>query len=68
MIERPVAAGEIGKRLCELSSGGIGLRVYRDGKALGFREQESEPLREWDLVVEIVPTEASLASEAAAVI
>jgi len=68
LIERPVAAGEIGKRLCELASGGIGLRVYRDGKALGFREQESDPLREGDLVVEIVPTEASLASEAAAVI
>lgn len=57
LVERPIAADEIGKRLCDLTSGGIGLRIYRSGEVLAFQEQETTALREGDVVVEIVPTE-----------
>lgn len=67
LIERPVRAAEIGKRLSELASGGIGLRIYRGGVALGFHEQETATLGEGDVVVEILPTEKA-ATDAAAVI
>ena len=67
LVERAVGAAEIGKRLHELASGGIALRVYRGGVALGFHAHETTTLREGDVVVEIVPTEEA-ATEAAAVI
>lgn len=62
LVERPVAMDEIGRRLCDLASGGIGLRICRDGAVLGFHEQEAALLREGDVVVEVVPTENAAAA------
>jgi voltage-gated potassium channel len=56
LVERPVAAEEIGKPLSELSSGGRGLRVYRGGKAIGFWEDGACRLETGDQIVEIAPT------------
>jgi len=56
LIERPVLPEEIGRPLNELASGGKGLRIYRDGKALGFWEDETATLAPGDIVVEIRPT------------
>lgn len=57
LIERPVRADEIGKPLSALSTGGRGLRIYRNGGACGFWEDEAGALQEGDIVVEIRPTE-----------
>ena len=57
LIEREVTQEECGFSIHDLKTGGRGLRVYRDGNALGFWEQECENLRPGDIVVEIVPTE-----------
>jgi len=59
LVERPVAAAEIGKSLAHLASGGNGLRIYRDGATYGFWEKEAKKLRAGDVVVEILPTAAS---------
>jgi len=59
LIERPVRPEEIGKPLNQLASGGMGLRVYRDGEARGFWEPQARMLQAGDIVVEILPTEAS---------
>ena len=56
LVERKVTAAECGKAISQLDTGGRGLRIYRDGKALGFWETACESLREGDVVVEIVPT------------
>ena len=56
LIERVVSEGECGKAISELDSGGRGLRVYRNGRALGFWEEECQNLQKGDVVVEIVPT------------
>ena len=56
LVERPVTAEECGCNIFDLKTGGRGLRIYRDGKALGFWEDECKNLREGDIVVEIVPT------------
>ncbi len=50
-------ASEVGRRLCDLASGGVGLRIYRGDAMIGFWEgDDATLLREGDLVVEIVPT------------
>lgn len=59
LVERPVAAAEIGRSLGSLASGGQGLRVYRGGQAYGFWEEEARSLQPGDTVVEILPTEAT---------
>ena len=59
LVERPVAPAEVGKPLSELASGGIGLRIYRGGEALGFWENDKTTLQPGDVVVEIVPTEVA---------
>lgn len=59
LIERPVLPEEIGRSLGELGTKGQGLRVYRDGVALGFWQPEVRILREGDTIVEILPTEES---------
>jgi voltage-gated potassium channel len=59
LVERPVAAEEIGKPLSDLVNGGLGLRIYRSGVAYGFWEDESKALAAGDIVVEILPTAAS---------
>ncbi len=57
LVERPVVASEVGARLCDLASGGLGLRIYRDDAMIGFWEGDAATtLREGDVVVEIVPT------------
>jgi voltage-gated potassium channel len=56
LVERPVRPEEIGKPLADLATGGMGLRVYRDGAAIGFWEPAARALQEGDMVVEILPT------------
>lgn len=59
LVERIVKPEEIGRTLDQLATGGIGLRIYRDGEALGFWEADKTTLREGDCVVEIIPTNGS---------
>lgn len=56
LVERAVTPEEVGQPLGKITSGGVGLRIYRDGEALGFWEVAQAPLRSGDIVVEIVPT------------
>lgn len=56
LVERPVLPEEVGLSLHELATGGIGLRLYRDGGACGFWELEAKQLQEGDIVVEVRPT------------
>ncbi|MXP41802.1 potassium transporter TrkA [Altererythrobacter soli] len=59
LVERPVRPEEIGKSLGELSSGGKGLRIYRNGGACGFWEHEASELQEGDVIVEIRPSDTA---------
>ncbi|MCX9147796.1 potassium channel family protein [Erythrobacter sp. WG] len=59
LVEREVTAQECGRPITDLTSGGQGLRVYRNGRAIGFWEDECQVLRPGDVVVEIVPTAGS---------
>lgn len=56
LVEREVTEDECGRPISELQSGGRGLRIYRNGQALGFWEQACQNLQPGDVVVEIVPT------------
>ncbi len=56
LVERVVTAAECGQPITDLKSGGQGLRVYRNGRAIGFWEDECKILQPGDVVVEIVPT------------
>ena len=56
LVEREVTEAECGKSIRELESGGTGLRVYRNGRAIGFWEDDCQMLQPSDVVVEIVPT------------
>jgi voltage-gated potassium channel len=56
LVERVVSAAECGRPITELKSGGQGLRVYRNGRAIGFWEDECKTLQPGDVLVEIVPT------------
>ena len=47
---------QTGGEITELTTGGRGLRVYRDGRVIGFWEDECQSLQAGDVVVEIVPT------------
>ncbi|MBA4044032.1 MAG: potassium transporter TrkA, partial [Erythrobacter sp.] len=64
LVERVVGAEECGKPITDLKSGGQGLRVYRNGRAIGFWEDECQMLQPGDVVVEIVPTAGSEADKA----
>ena len=55
LSEREVLAAECGCSLAEISSG-LGVRVYRDGRPIGFWEEEARSLRPGDTIVEIIPT------------
>ncbi len=59
LVQRVVSEGECGCSLGELKSGGRGLRVYRNGRAIGFWEDECQTLQAGDVIVEIVPTATS---------
>ncbi|MCV0382673.1 MAG: potassium channel family protein [Erythrobacter sp.] len=56
LVEREVTPEECGKSIQQLATGGRGLRVYRNGQALGFWESECEALLPGDVIVEIIPT------------
>jgi voltage-gated potassium channel len=56
LIERRVEPSEVGKPLAALATGGIGLRIYREGVAHGFWETDASALQAGDTIVEIQPT------------
>jgi voltage-gated potassium channel len=56
LLERPAKPDEIGRPLDQLASGGKGLRIYRDGVAIGFWEPAAREIRAGDMIVEIMPT------------
>ena len=62
LVERVVGPEECGRSLDSLTSGGRGVRVYRNGRAIGFWEAECQSLQPGDVVVEIVPTVPSESS------
>ncbi|MFN4037733.1 MAG: potassium channel family protein [Erythrobacter sp.] len=62
LVQRVVSEAECGCSLADLKSGGRGLRVYRNGRAIGFWEDECETLQAGDVIVEIVPTSGSESS------
>ena len=55
LVEREITTDEIGRPLDEIGSGGRGLRIYRDGVAIGFWEEAARALLPGDIVVEIKP-------------
>ncbi|KPP91206.1 TrkA family potassium uptake protein [Erythrobacter sp. HL-111] len=57
LVERVIDEEECGRPITDLASGGKGLRIYRNGRAIGYWEEECENLQKGDVVVEIVPTE-----------
>ena len=57
LVERVVSEAECGRSISDLSSKGAGLRVYRNGRAIGFWEPECQRLEAGDVVAEIVPAE-----------
>lgn len=57
LVERVIDEEECGRPISDLDSGGRGLRVYRNGRAIGYWEEEGQSLQKGDIVVEIVPTE-----------
>ena len=59
LAERDARPEEYGKALAEIATG-LGVRIYRDGKPIGFWEPAARELRAGDRVIEIV---ASLAAE-----
>ncbi|WP_336927241.1 potassium channel family protein [Alteraurantiacibacter palmitatis] len=59
LVERAVAPDEVGKPLSQLKSGGRGLRIYRQGQAIGFWEDAACALQAGDIVVEILPTDTT---------
>ncbi len=56
LVEREITEEEDGITLADLKTGGRGLRVYRDGQALGFWEDACQTLKTGDILVEIIPT------------
>ena len=55
LVERQVRPDEIGKALKDLS-GGLGLRIIRDGTAYGFWRPQVQKLEAGDTIMEIQPT------------
>nr|WP_218845268.1 potassium channel family protein [Novosphingobium marinum] len=64
LVERRIQPEEIGRSIDDLASGGKGLRIYRQGKAVGFWEDRAQSLEENDVIVEILPTCSDLPDEA----
>lgn len=58
LVERPVAADEVGKPL-EAIATGKGLRIYRGQQAIGFWQPEAHRLQAGDVIVEITATGAA---------
>lgn len=53
--ERAVSPDEVGRPMRAITSG-MGLRICRDGREIGFWEPEAETLAAGDLLIEVVPT------------
>lgn len=56
LVEREITKEEFGCAIGELRTGGRGLRVYRNGRAIGFWEDECQTLQKGDIIVEIIAT------------
>ncbi|QZD87546.1 potassium channel family protein [Qipengyuania psychrotolerans] len=56
LVEREVTEDECGCAIDDLRTGGRGLRIYRNGRAIGFWEDECQNLQKGDIIVEIVAT------------
>ena len=56
LVEREVTEEECGCAIGDLTTGGRGLRVYRNGRAIGFWEDECQNLQKGDIIVEIIAT------------
>lgn len=56
LVEREARPEDIGRPLRELSTGSMGLRLYRDGQAYGYWEKEAESVAAGDMIVVIRPT------------
>ena len=53
LAEREALPAEYGKRLADISSG-LGVRIYRNGRPIGFWEPECDAIRAGDRIIEIV--------------
>lgn len=62
LVERAVTPEEVGRSIKELASGGLGLRIYRDGKPFGYWDIEASRLQPGDIVVEVIPTPGNVSS------
>jgi voltage-gated potassium channel len=56
LIERPAGPEDVGQSIDSLPSGGRGLRIYRNGQAIGFWEPAAQRIEPGDVIVEICPT------------
>jgi len=56
LIEREARPEDIGRPLRELGSGSMGLRLYREGRAIGYWEAEAQSVQQGDMIVVIRPT------------
>ncbi|GGD34164.1 hypothetical protein GCM10010989_05430 [Croceicoccus pelagius] len=56
LVEREARPEDIGRSLRELGSGSLGLRLYRDGRAIGYWEDEAQSVQPGDMIVVIRPT------------
>jgi len=54
LAEREVRPDECGRSLADLATG-LGVRVYRGGKPIGFWEEAAHELQTGDKIIEIVP-------------
>ena len=54
LVERAVRPDEIGRPLAQLATGGLGVRLYRNGKPHGYWEPEARNLQTGDMIVEIL--------------
>ena len=54
LVERAVRPDEIGRPLAQLATGGLGVRLYRNGKPHGYWEPEARNLQAGDMIVEIL--------------
>jgi voltage-gated potassium channel len=55
LAEREVRPEECGKPLSDIATG-LGVRIYRAGKPIGYWEPDSRKLRAGDRIIEIVPS------------
>lgn len=55
LSERPVSDHEAGQSLTEITTG-LGVRILRKGRSIGFWEKAAKTLQPGDRIIEIVPT------------